>query len=82
MATSSPLLLYVPTNVVVMEAPVIVDIEDVEDVWFSVNVTGRVDVPLASAWPEQPLELGVLYDVPLYSCDDMATAHVLEELSL
>ena len=75
----TPLLLFQPTSVLVVEAPLVVNVEVEVEGWVPVDVIGRVEVPSTSV--VDGLDFGVLYDVPFYSCTD-APPPVIEELSV
>ena len=78
--TPAPLLLYDPKSLVA-ESPVVVGIEEEDGGWQWINVMGRVEVPVGKT--VDCVDLEVLYDVPLYTCDDTdVDAPVLEELAV
>ena len=72
-AAAAPLLLYVPVSELVIEAPCVVEVavEDKFEVWRPVEVTGRVEVPVAITTPPRDLDVTVLFNIPMYSCDEI-----------
>ena len=84
LTTGTSLVSYVPTCELVVESPVVMEFEDEIDGWTVVDIMGRAEVPVTTSYPcsATDLVIGLLIDVPLYSCEETTEPPMLEELSV
>ena len=81
----SPVLFYSPARTLIVQAPLVVEIDDESSGWQQVALTSRAEIPVSNVagWDSGSVSLDFFYDETLPAHDDVApSSTVLEELDI